>query len=155
MVACQCWHRLERASSAKMTHHRCCDNPGKKWNGKEKEGLLPNSTGTGRSKHKPDVYIEPGLPIHLKGETSGPKGAVYLFEGNYWHGYPPGHPKYNDIRKKGNIPFKELYEKTLKVQDRYLKQGIRVFVIWEHEYTRTTRVRSPLCLLDVVREVTN
>lgn len=155
MIACECWHRLERVSSAKMTHHRCCDNPEKKWTGKEKEGLLPNRKGTGRSKQRPDVYIEPGLPIHLKGETSGPKGAVLLFHGNYYHGYPPGHPKYNDIRPTGNIPFKELYETTLKDQDRYLKEGMRMFVVWEHEYMTTKRKKGAVDILDVVREVTN
>ena len=105
MVACRCWHRLEKVSEAKLTHHVCCIDP-TKWAGEEKKGLVP-----GRA-FKPDAYIEPNLPIHLEGQTSGPKGAVYLFHGNEWHGYPEGHPKYDEVNYCGDS-YKERYHKTL------------------------------------------
>ena len=145
MVACRCWHRLECVSSAKLTHHVCCVDP-TKWVGKEKSGLVP-----GR-RMRPDAYIEPGLPIHLEGETSGRMGAVYLFHGNEWHGYPEGHPKHGDVNLHG-VAYNELYQKTLDDEAAYNAEGYRVFVVWEHEYGDSEKARCPVHILKVVREV--
>jgi hypothetical protein len=145
MVACRCWHRLEKVSKAKLTHHRCCMDP-TKWTGNEKKGLIPG-------RHiRPDAYIEPDLPIHLEGETSGPKGAVYLFHGNEWHGYPPGHPKYNDNNHYGDS-YKERYHKTLAQEEMYKMEGYRVFVVWEHEYGASEKAKCPVHIRGVVREI--
>ena len=145
MVACRCWHRLEKVSKAKLTHHVCCIDP-TKWAGEEKKGLIP-----GRA-FKPDAYIEPNLPIHLEGETSGPKGAVYLFHGNEWHGYPEGHPKYDEVNYCGDS-YKARYHKTLAQEKMYKHEGYRVFVVWEHEYDATEKATCPAHIQEVVREV--
>ena len=129
-----------------MTHHKHFVNGGTKPIGEEKAGLIP-----GR-RFKPDAFIEAGKPVHLPNETSGPKGAVYLYHGNEWHGYPPGHPKY-DGRNHCDTPYKELYQRTLKQQDCYRESGYRVFVVWEHEYKTTTTAKCPSSVLSVVREV--
>ena len=144
MVACECWHRLEHVSNARLTHHLCCLDP-TKWTGEEKKGLIP-----GRQ-HKPDAYIEPDLPIHLPGQTSGSKGAVYLFHGNEWHGYPPDHSKHKHVNLHG-IPYQDLYEATLKQHELYRSQGYRVFVVWEHEYKLSTG-KCPVHIQKVVCEV--
>ena len=146
MVACRCWHRLEAVSQAKLTHHICCMNA-TKWTGDEKKGLLPD-----HPRVRPDAYVEPHLPIHLDGETSGPKGAVYLFHGNEWHGYPKGHPKYDGENHYG-ASYKEMYDRTMAQHQLYKSEGYRVFVVWEHEYIHTTRVNCPTHVLNVVREV--
>ena len=145
MVACRCWHRLEKVSKAKLTNHVCCIDP-TKWTGEEKKGLIP-----GRA-FKPDAYIEPNLPIHLEGETSGPKGAVYLFHGNEWHGYPEGHPKYDEVNYCGDS-YKERYHKTLVQEEMYKMEGYRVFVVWKHEYDASEKVKCPVHIQEVVREV--
>ena len=145
MVACRCWHRLEKVSKAKLTHHVCCIDP-TKWAGEEKKGLIP-----GRA-FKPDAYIEPNLPIHLEGETSGPKGAVYLFHGNEWHGYPEGHPKYDEVNYCGDS-YKARYHKTLAQEEMYKTEGYRVFVVWEHEYGASEKATCPAHIQGVVREV--
>jgi len=145
MVACRCWHRLENVSKAKLTHHICCLDP-TKWIGDEKKGLIPG-------RHlKPDAYIEPDLPIHLEGQTSGPKGAVFLFHGNEWHGYPEGHPKYDDVNQHGDS-YKELYHKTRAHEELYRKEGYRVFVVWEHEFGECEKARCPVHIQNVIREV--
>ena len=92
------------------------------------------------------------MPVHLLNQTSGPRGAVYLYHGNQWHGYPPGHPKYEGRNHHGTL-YKELYKLTLKQQDYYRAGGYRVFVVWEHEYKTTTTARCPVHVLSVVREV--
>ena len=145
MVACRCWHRLEKVSKAKLTHHVCCIDP-TKWAGEEKKGLVP-----GRA-FKPDAFIEPNLPIHLEGETSGPKGAVYLFHGNEWHGYPEGHPKYDEENYCGDS-YKERYHKTLAQEEAYKMEGYRVFVVWEHEYGASEKAKCPVHIQSVVRGV--
>lgn len=146
MVACECWHRLERVSTAKLTHHIHFIPGAEKTDGREKEGLVP-----GR-RFKPDAFIEPGLDIHLPNQSSGPKGAVYLFHGNEWHGYPPAHLKYDGANHCGT-PYKELYERTIEQQTLYSAEGYRVFTVWEHEYATTTRAACPVHILSVVREL--
>ena len=146
MTACECWHRLEFVSNAKLTHHVHIDKDSTIPIGKEKEGLIP-----GR-RFRPDAFIEAGMPIHLPHETSGPKGAVYLYHGNEWHGYPQGHHKH-EARNHLGIPYKELYERTLREQKLYKDEGYCVFVVWEHEYQTTKRTRCPVNILNVVRKV--
>ena len=146
MAACECWHRLEHVSTMKLTHHIHFANGNTNTIGTEKTGLIP-----GR-RFKPDAFVEPGLPIHLPGETSGTKGAVYLYHGNEWHGYPPQHPKHEGTNLH-DTPYMDLYQRTLDMQQRYKAEGYRVFVVWEHEYRTTTRSRCPAHILSVVREV--
>ena len=146
MVACECWDRLEDATGAKLTHHIHFTKGKTETEGKEKEGLIP-----GRQ-CKPDAFIEPGMPIHLDKQTSGRKGAVYLFDGNEFHGYPPEHPKHEGKNHIGES-YKQLYQDTLKQREAYKNEGYRVFAVWEHEYRQTTRARFPARILSVVREV--
>ena len=148
IAACECWHRIEAASpdGVVLTHHIHFVKGAAKPTGKEMEGLIP-----GR-RFKPDAYIEPKKPIHLANQNSGPKGAVYLFHGNEWHGYPEGHPKYEDTNHC-DTPYKELYGRTLKQQELYKAEGYRVFAVWEDEYKTVTRAQFPAGILSVVQEV--
>ena len=151
MEACQCWHLLEDAVftqagwSCELTHHVHFENGRTDPTGAEKEGLIP-----GR-KFRPDAFIEPGLPIHLPGKYSGEKGAVYLFHGNPWHGFPKGHPKYEANNFVGT-PNKLLFEKTVQQHELYKAQGYRVFFVWRHEFKKATRKTCPGSIRDVVRE---
>ena len=147
MEACECWHKLEDAvgGACVLTHHVHFENGRTDPTGSEKEGLIP-----GR-KFKPDAFIEPGRPIHLPGETSGEKGAVFLYHGNLWHGFPEGHPKY-EANNFWGTPNKLLFEKTVQQHVLYKAQGYRVFFVWEHDFKTTTRKRHPVPIRDVVRE---
>ena len=151
MEACRCWHLLEDAVftqagwSCKLTHHVHFENGRTDPTGAEKEGLIPER------KFKPDAFIEPGLPIHLPGETSGEKGAVFLYHGNPWHGFPKGHPKYEENNFRGT-PNKLLFEKTVQQHELYKEHGYRVFFVWEHDFKTATRKTCPVPIRDVVRE---
>ena len=147
MEACQCWHLLEDAvgGACVLTHHVHFENGRTDPTGAEKEGLIPGS------KFKPDAFIEPRLPIHLPDETSGEKGAVYLFHGNPWHGFPEGHPKYEANNFVGT-PNKLLFEKTVQQHELYKEHGYRVFFVWEHDFKTATRKTCPVPIRDVVRE---
>ena len=151
MEACRCWHLLEDAVftqagwSCKLTHHVHFENGRTDPTGAEKEGLIPER------KFKPDAFIEPGLPIHLPGETSGEKGAVFLYHGNPWHGFPKGHPKYEENNFRGT-PNKLLFEKTVQQHVLYKAQGYRVFFVWEHDIMTAMRKTCPGSIRDVVRE---
>lgn len=59
--------------------------------------------------------------------------TVYLFHGNWYHGYPPGHPKEYTTCVRGQLAH-VLWEKTMQAMDVYAEEGFRVIYIWEHEY---------------------
>jgi len=104
-------------------------------------------------KIRPDDFIPPGQPIHLPGQTSGAKGAVYLFHGEEWHGgWPKDHPKYGGINLH-NVPYDTLFKLTLEVHELYKKEGYRVFVVWRLHYVTACRAKAPVHIRNVIKEV--
>ena len=131
-VACECFDRLEKQLGYKLPHmHYCWDQDGKqKIVGNEKTGLIHGSRA------RPDSYVPE-------------KNEVWLFHGNYYHGYPPGHPKHH-ATCSNDRPSDELYKATMAQMALYKKCGYSVKCIWEHEYNLTTG-KVPKQLMGVVR----
>ena len=145
LVASRCWDAIEKKSGVVLTWsvRHTAGSPAR---GQEKNGLVPGW------QIRPDAFIEPDCPVHLQGETSGDRGAVYLFHGNMFHGYPPDHDKHADISYHG-IPFRNLYHKTMEQLELYRAHGYRTFYVWEHEYSLVERHRCPKPVLDVIHEL--
>ena len=102
--------------------------------GKEKERLVPGS------RIKPDGFQE---------DTR----TVWLFHGNFYHGFPLGHPHHERECAHGASGH-ELWERTMEQHDTYLRAGCAVRYIWEHEYDMTQRASYPRRLQEVVRRHT-
>ena len=100
--------------------------------GQEKMDLIPNS------KLRPDGYREK-------------RREVWLFHGNYYHGYPPGHPCCEEAGAHG-VPCAELWQRTMEQHDLYFNAGCIVMYIWEHEFNATQRANYPRRLHDVIRQ---
>ena len=82
---------------------------------------------------------------------------LYEFLGNYWHGYPEGHPKFNDVRsissKTGKeTRYKELYEKTMERLDIIKSLGYSISYVWEHEFADVVKTRFPRPIIKAVHE---
>jgi hypothetical protein len=92
----------------------------------------------------PDVFV-PDL-------TGVSKGLVYQYHGNEWHGYPPGHPKANSILRNGMVA-SDAFERTNRLDQRYLDAGYRVFQVWGHEFAECERAVAPRDVRAVCREV--
>ena len=147
MEACECWDRLANWSGARFINHVHFTSGAAVPSGREVTGLIP-----GR-KLQPDEFIAPGEPIHIHGETSGPKGAVYLYHGEEWHGgWPEGHPRNGHINQRG-VLYDTLYKLTLETHAMYKTHGYRVFVVWALDYKMTTLKKTTVHISDVVKEV--
>jgi hypothetical protein len=145
--ACECWDRIEACTDAKLTNHVHFGPT--THSGSERAGLVEGS------RIKPDAFIEPQQPIHLTGQTSGAKGAVYLFHGEEWHGgWPPGHKNaQRDACNHKGVLYSVLYQNTLKQHALYKEAGYRVFCVWGLDFAKTCPLRYPVHILDVVHEV--
>lgn len=149
VMACDCWDRLESYSGIEIPHVHFKPFSSDPPTGSEVTGLIP-----GR-RLRPDGYIHPNQPIHIKGEDSGPKGAVYLFHGEEWHGgWPKEHPKAapGTVNCQGT-PFSKLYDLTLESHRLYKAYGYRVFVVWGQEFKRVRARRFAVSIREVVHEV--
>jgi hypothetical protein len=60
--------------------------------------------------------------------------TVYEFWGSYYHGHPDLFP---DGKTFYNVPFKELYEKTLAKREIIISGGYMLIEIWEHEWRKS------------------
>ena len=132
IIACECFDRWERLTGERIGHrvrYIACVG-GSRTEGREMRGLIP-----GR-RIQPDGYQE---------ETK----TVWLFHGNYFHGFPPDHPKHETYLNNGNWG-PDLYKKTMEQMALYASHGYTVRYVWEHEYIETTRARCPVSLREVV-----
>ena len=100
--------------------------------GQERSCLIP------KSKMRPDGYCEE-------------RKDVWLFHGNYYHGFPPGHPRHGRVGAH-NMPGTELWLRTMEQHDIYMRAGYSVKYIWEHEFVMTQSVNYPRRLQEVIRE---
>ena len=132
VIACKCFDRWERLTGERIGHRvrYIAAIGGSRAEGREITGLIPNS------KIQPDGYQE---------ETK----TVWLYHGNYFHGYPPDHPKH-ETRGIGGKWGPDLYKKTMEDMALYARHGYTVRYIWEHEYSETTRAKCPVSLRNVV-----
>ena len=84
------------------------------------EFLIPNT------RYKADGYCK---------ETN----TIYEFHGDYWHGNPKIY-KGDEINKKTNCSFKELYEKTLIKENKIKELGYNLKTIWENDWKKINNV---------------
>jgi len=132
IIACECFDRWELLTGERIGHrvrYIACVG-GSRTEGREMRGLIP-----GR-RIQPDGYQE---------ETK----TVWLFHGNYFHGFPPDHAKHETYLNNGKWG-PDLYKDTMEQMALYVKHGYTVRYVWEHEYIETTRARCPVSLRDVV-----
>ena len=61
------------------------------------------------------------------------RNEVWLFHGNYYHGFPPEHKWQSRVVRSG-ISAAEAYKLTLKQMEQYVEGGYIVRYVWEHEY---------------------
>jgi len=61
--------------------------------------------------------------------------TVYEFHGDFWHGNPKIY-KQDEINKKTNCSFKELYEKTLIKENKIKELGYNLIIIWENDWKK-------------------
>jgi hypothetical protein len=64
--------------------------------------------------------------------------TIYEFHGDFWHGNPNIY-KDNDINTITKCTYKELYEKTLKKEERLKNLGYNLVVIWEYDWKKLNR----------------
>jgi len=160
LEACQCFDQLESAYKREIGNgvstetryelpHTHCDRVAMKWGeDNERRNLIPNS------KVRPDSFWEPTI----EEKKMGINGVVFLYHGNHFHGYPPGHLKhdgcFNWISKRNGgkrikVCYKDLYEKTEQTTRLYLNHGFIVRVIWGHEYLALSAFTN---ILSIVHE---
>ena len=132
IIACECFDRWERLTGERIGHrvrYIACVG-GSRTEGREMRGLIPDR------RIQPDGYQEEAK-------------TVWLFHGNYFHGYPPDHPKHETYLNNGKWG-PDLYKKTMEQMALYASHGYTVRYVWEHEYIETTRARCPVSLREVV-----
>ena len=148
--ACRFFCMLKRM--APETHgyvpHVHWDKVSGEWNGyQEVEGLVE-----GRQ-IRPDGF--------LPDPSGATKGTVYLFHGNRWHGYPPGHPKHGGEQVfrsartgiERRVSNADLYAKTEADSKAYLKAGYAVVEMWEHDFKEVEKNQDGLLKSKLVRRL--
>ena len=106
--------------------------------GAEKFGLVPD-----QPRLHSDGYTEP--------EGDQP-GTVIEFHGDYYHGYPPWHPKHETSVFRGRWgPTR--YKETMERMELFKAQGLRVLYIWESDWLATKNTGATLTLRDALREL--
>ena len=134
MVACRFFDRWFALTGQKIEHmhYTRAEDGSQRVEGREVEGLVP-----GR-RVRPDGY---------SAETK----TVWLFHGNYYHGYPPDDPRHETAIGVGSQSAAMLFEATTLNMQLYSKRGFVVKYVWEHEYYQTEKASCPRRLSDVVR----
>ena len=61
--------------------------------------------------------------------------TIYEFHGDFWHGNPEIY-KQDEINKKTNCSFKELYEKTIIREEKIKELGYNLVIIWENDWKK-------------------
>jgi thymidylate kinase len=64
--------------------------------------------------------------------------TIYEFNGDFWHGNPNIY-KDDDINTITKCTYKELYEKTLKKEERLKNLGYNLVIIWEYDWKKINR----------------
>jgi len=64
--------------------------------------------------------------------------TIYEFHGDFWHGNPKIYSQ-DEINKKTNCSFKELYEKTLIKENKIKELGYNLETIWENDWKKINK----------------
>ena len=86
------------------------------------DGFIQHSDNLGE-------YTIPGTKLCVDGYNKQ-TNTIYEFQGDFWHGNPDIY-NLNDINKKVNVAFQELYNKTIQKINTLQNIGYNVIYIWE------------------------
>jgi G:T-mismatch repair DNA endonuclease (very short patch repair protein) len=64
--------------------------------------------------------------------------TIYEFHGDFWHGNPNLYDT-NDINKRNDKTFGELYQKTLEREQQIIDYGYNLVVMWEHDWKKINK----------------
>jgi hypothetical protein len=67
------------------------------------------------------------------------ENTIYEFYGDYWHGNPKVY-KSDEINKKCNISFGDLYKKTIEKENKLKSLGYNFISIWESDYKNNLKI---------------
>jgi hypothetical protein len=110
----------------------------------EKRGLIQNS------RMRPDGYDPNPIRMSFVAHSiGGTKGTVWLYHGDFFHGYPPWHPEH-ESRVNGGKWGPDCYRRTVDQMDTYVRHGYTVLYIFGSDVTKAKD--SGVRLIDVVRE---
>jgi G:T-mismatch repair DNA endonuclease (very short patch repair protein) len=65
--------------------------------------------------------------------------TIYEYYGDYWHGNPKIVQK-TKINGTKNIPYDELYQKTMKREEKLKKLGYNLVIIWEYDWKHKLKI---------------
>lgn len=88
----------------------------------------------------------------LPDDTGRTKGHVWLYHGNRFHGFPPGHARFDEIvtfrsARTGvqtQIAAKDLYAQTEEATLLYLESGYTVRELWGHDFHDVEKYNVPI-----------
>ena len=110
----------------------------------EKRGLIQNS------RMRPDGYDPNPIRMSFVAHSfGGTKGTVWLYHGDFFHGYPPWHPAH-ESRVNGGKWGPDCYRRTVDQMDTYVRHGYTVLYIFGSDVTKAKD--SGVRIIDVVRE---
>ncbi|CAJ1397788.1 unnamed protein product [Effrenium voratum] len=122
-AASECLDLLEEERGFKFLYRQRFDEAAGAWSGEEFAGLVADRA------LRPDAY-------------DPPRREVVEFLGNYYHGFPPKHPEHLSFTCVGGKTSAELHRETFKRLDLFLEQNMRVFYVWEHEFTEWQKLAA-------------
>jgi hypothetical protein len=64
--------------------------------------------------------------------------TIYEFQGDFWHGNPAIY-NLDDLNRKVNKTYRELYNKTMDKINKMKSMGYNVVYIWENDWTKAVR----------------
>ena len=115
------------------------DAKSNEWEGREVRGLVD-------SRHRPDGVIR---------DAQGVVARVCFFNGNYWHGWPPGHElDHSTLMRMNQRPDRKdnaaLYKQIRANMRLFKNKGLQVDHVWEHEFSAHTREKRPDSMLEQI-----
>ncbi|CAJ1344027.1 unnamed protein product [Effrenium voratum] len=126
-AASDCLDLLEEEQGFNYRFRRRFDEEAGAWSGEEFAGLVPDRA------FRPDAH-------------DPQRREIVEFLGNYYHGFPPEHPQHLSFTCVGGKTSPQLHRETFERLDLFLQQNLRVFYVWEHEFTEWQKLASRRCL---------
>jgi len=138
MACSECFDELEEHLGHEITWRERYDEHRNRL-GAEKYGLLPD-----HPRLHPDGFVAC--------EGGSHKGIIYEYHGDYYHGYPPWHPKHETSVFRGKWG-PDLYQATVDRMQLFKDAGYRVLYIWESDWLATKKHGASQSIGDVLREL--
>jgi hypothetical protein len=95
-----------------------------------RDGFIQHSDNHGE-------YTIPNTKLCVDGYNKE-TNTIYEFQGDFWHGNPAIY-NLDDINRKSNKTYRELYDKTMDKINKMKSMGYNVVYIWENDWTKAVR----------------